>query len=190
MVMGIDELERKASLVAGGLAIILAGVLSPHLFKNTTVVDKLTPSKSNTCTAGYHLVGSICEKVTITTPSDWLVQFLEILIIGGFILYFALRRKRAGVAVASLLLGLALGSVGVGFLFFGGWLIVRALRLQKYGEASFFASSRKAREMSQARRDSRESPKRTRGSKASTPAPSNAPVASKRYTPKKRAGRR
>ncbi|MHB1089148.1 MAG: hypothetical protein ACYC19_10365 [Acidimicrobiales bacterium] len=190
MVMGIDELERKASFVAGALAVILAGVLSPHLFKNTTVIDKLAPGKSNTCTAGYHLVGSMCEKVTITTPSDWLIQFLEILIIGAFILFFALRRKRAGVAVASLLLGLALGSVGVGFLFFGGWLIVRALRLQKYGEASFFASSRKAREMGQAKREARGTATRTRGAKTPVPVSANTPAPSKRYTPKKRAGRR
>jgi hypothetical protein len=188
--MGIDELERKASFVAGGLALILAAVLSPHLFKNTTVIDKLTPSKSNTCTAGYHLVGSMCQKATITTPSDWLVQFLEILVIGAFILFFAYRRKRAGVAVASLLLGLALGSVGVGFLFFGGWLIVRALRLQKYGEASFFASSRKAREVSQAKREARAGSTRTRGAKVSAPAASHAPAPSKRYTPKKHTGRR
>ncbi len=190
MVMGIDELERKASFVAGGLAIILAAVLSPHLFKNTTVIDKLTPSKANTCTTGYHLVGSMCQKVTVTTPSDWLVQFLEILVIGAFILFFAFRRKRAGVAVASLLLGLALGSVGVGFLFFGGWLIVRALRLQKYGEASFFASSRKAREMGQAKKEARAGSTRTRGAKVSVPGTTHVPAPSKRYTPKKRAGRR
>lgn len=188
--MGIDELERKASFVAGALAVILAGVLSPHLFKNTTVIDKLTPTAANTCAAGYHLVGSVCEKVTITTPSDWLIQFLEILVIGAFILFFALRRKRAGVAVASLLLGLALGSVGVGFLFFGGWLIVRALRLQKYGEASFFASSRKAREMSQAKREARGTSTRVRGAKVPVAASANTPAPSKRYTPKKRAGRR
>ena len=188
--MGIDELERKASFVAGGLAIILAGVLSPHLFKNTTVVDKLTPSKANTCAVGYHLVGSICEKVTITTPSDWLAQFIEILVIGAFILFFALRRKRAGVAVASLLLGLALGSVGVGFLFFGGWLIIRALRLQKYGEASFFASSRKARELGQVRREDRKNSPKARSSKGPAASTAPTPAPSKRYTPKKRAGRR
>ncbi len=188
--MGINELERKASFVAAGLALLLAAVLSPHLFKNTTVTDKLNPSKSHACTVGYHLVGSVCEKVTVTTPSDWIVQFLEILVVGAFILYFAWRRKRAGVAVASLLLGLALGTVGIGFLFFGGWLIVRALRLQKYGEASFFASSRKAREIGQARKAERKGSSKVRGAKVTTTTKVVAPAPSKRYTPKKSTGRR
>jgi hypothetical protein len=185
--MGLDNMERGISLFAGAIAMILAAVVSPHLFKNTLVTDTVKHVKGKACPAGYHLVVSLCEKTHLTHPSAWLPQFLEILIVGLFIIFFALRRKRAGVAVCGLLLGLALGSVGLPFLFVGGWLVIRAFRLQKYGDASFSGSSRRARELGQARKEGRApATRRTRGAKGAT-ATKSAPVPapSKRYTPKK-----
>ncbi len=183
--MGLDSIERGISLFAGAIAMILAAVLSPHLLKATWVTDSAKPSKLKTCAAGFHLVLSLCERHRLTHPSDWLPQFLEILIVGLAIIFFALRRKRAGVAVGGLLLGLALGSVGLPFLFVGGWLIIRALRLQKYGDASFRGSSIKAREVAKARREGRTVDTSPPGNSITTKSAS-APAPSKRYTPKKR----
>ena len=133
--MGIDNVERRVSLVAGAIALVLAAIISPHLFKNTWVTDTAKPSKSGSCPTGYHLVHAVCQHTYLTHPSTWLPQFLEILVVGLAILFFTWRRNRAGIAVASLLLGLALGVVGLVFLLLGGWLIIRALRLQRYGDA-------------------------------------------------------
>jgi hypothetical protein len=189
MVLGIDKMERGVSFVAGSIALLLALIISPHLFKNSYVTDTLKPSKAHTCIAGYHLVASTCSRTRLTHPSDWLPQFLEILIVGIAIIAFAWWRKRAGVAVGALFLGLALGTVGLPFLFLGGWLIIRALRLQKYGDATFRGSSAQAREMGKVRRQEKGTSKKALKSKAATPnvAP---PSPSKRYTPKQQPRKR
>jgi len=197
LVLGIDQLERRVSFVAGGIALLLSLIISPHLFKNTVVTDTLKVSKTNTCLAGYRVVNHLCSRTRITHPSDWLPQFLEILVVGIAIVAFAWWRKRAGVAVSALFLGLALGTVGLPFLFLGGWLIIRALRLQKYGDPTFRGSSAQAREMARVRREEKKSP--TKGSTTRTKSKTNAqttgptvaaPGPSKRYTPKQQPRKR
>ena len=185
VVLGIDKIERSISFIAGAIALVLALVISPHLFKNTWVTDTLKPGKLNACVNGYHFVKSsaLCSRTRLTHPSDWVPQFLEILLVGIAIVAFAWWRKRAGVAVSALFLGLALGTVGLPFLFLGGWLIIRALRLQKYGDASFRGSSAQAREMAKTKRSNRKTSPRGKapasGTQSATP-----PSPSKRYTPK------
>ncbi len=192
VVLGIDKMERGISFVAGAIALFLALLISPHLFKNSYVTDTLKPSKSNSCVSGYHLLNHLCSRTRLTHPSDWLPQFLEILIVGLAIVAFAWWRKRAGVAVGALFLGLALGTVGLPFLFLGGWLIIRALRLQKYGDATFRGSSAQAREQAKARRQEKRSPstKSKTRTKTKSPTSSVAPSASKRYTPKQQPRKR
>ncbi len=183
--MGIDDLERKISFVLGAIALVLAAILVPHLLHNTWVTDTASPSAAKTCPTHYHLVKGVCSYTHLTHPTDWLPQFLEIVLIGIALLGFAWRRKRAGVAAASLLLGLALGTAGLPFILGGGWLIVRAFRLQKYGDASFSGSSKRARAMAAERKAQR------RGGTAPAPAADRrSPEASKRYTPKKSSARR
>ncbi len=191
--MGIDNVERRASLVAGAIALILAAIISPHLFKNTWVTDTAKPSKTGVCPTGYDLVHAVCQYRHLTHPSTWLPQFLEILIVGLAILFFAWRRNRVGISVASLLLGLALGVVGLAFVFLGGWLVIRAFRLQRYGDASFSGSARRAKEMSREKRAARAASPRGSRRDAKMPAKAAsvaAPSPSKRYTPKQRARRR
>jgi hypothetical protein len=191
--MGLDLVERRASYVAGALAMVLAAIISPHLFSNTWVTDTAKPSATNTCVHPYTLVNKVCTYRHLTHPSDWILQFLEIVILGLAVLAFAWWRKRAGVSVASLLMGLALGVVGLPFLFLGGWLVIRALRLQKYGDASFVGSSKAAREAAEQRRAdkragvSRSSRADVVDAKSTVVTP---PAASKRYTPKQRPRRR
>lgn len=189
--MGLDKFERQASFFLGAIAFVLAGAMSPHLFKNTKVTDTAKPSKAGTCAPHYHHVSNVlCSWTHYATPSAYLPQFIEILVIGIAIIVFALRRKRAGVAVSALLLGLALGTVGLPFVFLGGWLVIRAFRLQKYGDATFAGSSRRAREMGQERRAGRQSvprgQKRSKSTKSKSAVTAAAgPAPSKRYTPKK-----
>lgn len=194
VVMGMDQVERKVSFVGGGIAIVLALIIPLGIGKKVTVTAK--PSATNSCATGYHLVSKLCEHVRSVQLSDWLPQFLICLVVGACLIFFTWRRKRAGVAFSSFLLGLAIGTAGMAFLFLGGWLLIRALRLQKYGDATFSGSSRQAREMSQARRQGRTAnPSKTksaRGAKGtSTPSTTpKAPQPSKRYTPKQRSRRR
>jgi hypothetical protein len=188
--MGIDKVERGVSFFAGALAMVLAALFVPHLTKNTWVTQTAKPVKGHTCAAPYHwnTVAKTCTHLKLTHWTAWLPQFLLILVMGLAILLFAVIRKRVGVAFSGFLLGLALGTVGLPFLFLGAWLLLRALRLQRYGDASFFGSSRIAREQAIAKREGRAPAPRAR-TKEKESAPDSprlaAPAPSKRYTPKK-----
>ncbi len=195
--MGLDSIERKVSFVAGGIALVLAAVLLPHILHDTTVIDSAKLTKLHQCPTGFHLVNSACQRSRLTHPSDWLPQFLEIIIFGAVLVFFAFRAKRAGVAVCGLFLGLALGTVGLPFLFLGGWLIIRALRLQKYGDATFAGSSRRAREKARAKRGDRTTSTSrgtarasARGASKNAAAKPSGPAPSKRYTPKQKPRKR
>ena len=187
--MGMDEIERKVSYAAGGIALILAIFLLPHLLHNTTVIDTAKLNARHLCPNDYHLVNDVCQRARLTHPSSWIPQFAEIIIFGAVLVLFAKRAKRSGVAVCALFLGLALGTIGLPFLFLGGWLIIRALRLQKYGDASFTGANRRAREKSKAKREGRlselrESSRSGARSSSKSAARVTGPAPSKRYTPK------
>jgi hypothetical protein len=182
VVLGIDDLEKKVSYAAGAFALVLAGIFVPRLINKTKITVTATPGKHNVCQAGYHLVSSLCQKSHYALPSSYVPQFLEIIIIGAVMMIFAVRAKRAGVAVCALLLGLALGTIGFPFVILGAWLIIRAFRLQKYGDASFKGSGKRASEIAKEKKVARASGTRTTSSVVRTVA---APEPSKRYTPKK-----
>lgn len=189
VVLGMDEIERKVSFAAGGIALILAVFLVPHLLHNTYVIDTAKLNVLHKCQSGYHLVSGACQRTRLTHPSAWIPQFAEIIIFGAALVLFAKRAKRSGVAVCALFLGLALGTIGLPFLFLGGWLIIRAFRLQKYGDATFSGANRRAREKAKAKREGRviDSKGTTRsGTRRSSKSPikMTGPAPSKRYTPK------
>jgi hypothetical protein len=197
--MGIDAIERKISFIGGGLALVLAAIFVPHLLHNTTVIDTAKLTNLHQCPTGYKLVNAVCQRSRIAHPSAYVLQFLLIVVFGAAMVLFTQRSKRSGVAVCALFLGLALGTFGLPFLFLGGWLIIRAFRLQKYGDATFAGSNRRAREKAIARKAGRTAPARssTKGASRSTARRSSkgavqpsGPAPSKRYTPKQKPRKR
>ncbi len=203
--MGLDPIERGISLFGAGIALVLALVTAIEWSRNLPSITTFKHVKGKACPSAYpKLVNTLCEHIVKTTRSEWEVKFFFILLIGLCLLYFALRRKRAGVACFAIFLGLGLGlGAGAVFFFLGAWLIIRAYRLQKYGVAGMVASNQVAREMSLARREGREpnleqlpsssgaSPRTSsRGSAKKPTTGPKGPDASKRYTPKKRTPKR
>ncbi len=206
VVLGLDPLERTVSLFGAGIAFVLAIVTAVEWKRNLPTITKKSVPTGKVCPSAYPTRhATFCEHIVKTTGTQWEVKFFFILIVAACIVFFALRRKRAGVATFAVFLGLGLG-VGAGLVFFfmGAWLIVRAYRLQKYGVATMMGSNRVAKEMAQARKEGRDPDietypvstsasnqpaTRTRSSKK-TPPKSTGPEASKRYTPKKPAPKR
>lgn len=198
VVMGMDDTERKISIFGVVVAILVSLVPAYEWINKSALVTTQKVVKGKACPATFHLNGQLCEHVLKNAQSHWAIQFLFGFVVALIILFFALRRKRAGVACFSLFLGIGLGVSGVVFVFLGGWLIVRAFRLQRYGDPTWAGSNKIAREMAKAKREGRDprpqtTPKST-GSSVSKPAPTPGPAAppapSKRYTPKQRPRKR
>jgi hypothetical protein len=194
----MDDTERKISIFGVVVAILVSLVPAYEWINKSALVTTQKVVRGKACPATFHLKGQLCEHVLKNAQSHWAIQFLFGFVVALIILFFALRRKRAGVACFSLFLGIGLGVSGVVFVFLGGWLIVRAFRLQRYGDPTWSGSNKIAREMAKAKREGRDprpqsTPKSTSASAskpAPTPGPAAPPAPSKRYTPKQRPRKR
>lgn len=205
VVLGLDNLERGISLFGASIAFVLALVTAVEWARNLPVITTVKHVAGKACPKAYPTrVNTLCEHIAKASRSEWEVRFFFILLVAIFILYFSLRRKRAGVACFAVFLGLGLGiESGLVFFFLGAWLILRAYRLQKYGVPTMLGSNRVARDMAVARKEGRTyTPEYTgtatgtnptsakAGPSKSTPVKPSTPEASKRYTPKKPPRRR
>jgi hypothetical protein len=194
----MDDTERKISLFAVVVAILVSLVPAYEWINKSALLTTKKAVKGKACPATFHLKGQLCQHVLTNAQSHWAIQFLFGFVIALIILYFALRRKRAGVACFAFFLGIGLGVSGVVFVFLGGWLVVRAFRLQRYGDATWSGSNKIAREMAKAKREGRDpTPKSTSkstlasaGKPAPAPGPAAPPAPSKRYTPKQKPRKR
>jgi hypothetical protein len=165
----LDAIEQKWSLGALILATI-AGIAIPAYILAT---NKITKNGKN----------------SIAVAPD-------AALLGGAILLFCLigfltlwKRKRTFLTFDLFLIGfgftLFIGLVGFVFIFLGGWLMLRAWRLNRYGTTNSKLISREAAARPRGR--DRKQVARTTGAKGKT-TPTSAdrrpPTASKRYTPK------
>ena len=120
-------------------------------------------------------------------PDAWLLGgALVALSLLGFVVLW--RRRRTLISFDLFLIGfgftLFIGLAGFAFILLGGWLMLRAWRINKYGTTNTKAIARQAATRPRGRdRKEAASTKATTSSKASTPA-ARKPEASKRYTPK------
>lgn len=187
----MDDVERKVSLFGVGIAMVVSLIYAIAWIKKSPVITKQAFVKGKTCPSTFSKhVGAYCEHILHQTNSFWATHFLLVFIVGLIILFFTLRRKRAGVACFACFLGVGLQLVGIVFLFLGVWLIVRAFRLQRYGEASWSGSNKAARALAQAKKEGRVPKPNAAVNPAPSPGPVAAPVASKRYTPKQKPRKR
>ena len=191
VVFGMDRVERSVSLFGVGIAMTISLISLFAWIKKSPVVTTKKFVKGSVCpTAFPKHVGAFCEHILKQSDSYWATRFLFIFVVALLILFFALRRKRAGVACFSVFLGIGLGVAGFVFVFLGAWLIVRAFRLQRYGEATWSGSNKIARQMAQDRKDGRDPTPKTSSAPATTPGPAAPPSQSKRYTPKQKPRKR
>jgi hypothetical protein len=169
----LDRTEHKFAL--GGLILAtLAGIAVPLWVVSQNRVDK-------------HGHNSIA-----VAPDAWLLMaaILVFCAIGFFALY---KGKRTLVTFSLFLIGfgftLFIGIIGFAFILLGGWLMLRAWRLNKYGStnakvvAREAAAGRKASRESGGRRGSKE-PARAAKVTSSSGGSRKPPTANKRYTPK------
>jgi hypothetical protein len=187
----MDQIERNVSLFGVAIAIIISLVSLVAWIKKSPVITTQKYVKGKACPKAFPLHRlEFCENILKESSSYWATRFLFVFVVALLLLFFALRRKRAGVACFACFLGIGLGIAGVVFVFLGAWLIVRAFRLQRYGEATWKGSNTIAREMAQAKREGRDPTPKPSAGPALAPGPVAPPTASKRYTPKQKPRKR
>jgi len=141
--------------------------------------------------AGFGIFLPIYAKTSLHTAKDKAVASTsEALLLGGVVLLFCvlglvglLRRKRSLLAFSFFVIGfsftLTFPPLGFALIFLGGWLMLRAYRIQKYGTPNAKTAARAA-----AARPPRRERKKATAAAAAKPVAYKAPSANKRYTPK------
>ncbi len=162
----LDRMEAKWALGAL-IAATVAGIAIPLYF---TVANKVSKSGKN----------------SIAVAPDAKLLGLAILVLCAIGFAALWKRRRTLVAFDLFLLGFAftlfVGLLGFLFILVGGWLMLRAWRLNKYGTTNSKAIAREAAARPRGRQRKGAAPSTTKTS--GSPAARKPPTASKRYTPK------
>jgi hypothetical protein len=188
-ILGLDTLERKVGLYGSGLALLIAlatqlgGVLNPKL----AVKQSLAPLKGHICTYPKQLTfNKSSGKCTGELPyplEHWVIG-LVLLLVFALAMFVTVRIGRRGpLGFAALMTGFAfetqVGILGFPFIAAGGWLLIRAWRVQRYGTPT----ATKVNPTGEKRPPAPRAERPTRAKKAKAKAPAG-PAPSKRYTPK------
>jgi hypothetical protein len=176
---GLDRTEHKFAL--GGLILATVAGIGVPLY----VISQNRVHKDGN------------KSVLVGTDAWLLMAAILVFCVIGFVALY--RRKRTLVTFSLFLVGfgftLFIGVAGFAFILLGGWLMLRAWRINKYGSTSAKVVAREAAANRKAGRDSRESGGK-RSSTSSRREPARAtkttsssgerrpPTANKRYTPK------
>jgi hypothetical protein len=162
----LDQKESKWALGAFVLATV-CGVALPAYF---VAANKVTKDGRNS--------------IAVAPDAELLGGVILLLCVIGFLALW--KRKRTLVAFDLFLVGFAFTifilPFGFAFIFLGGWLMLRAWRINKYGTTNAKAIAREAAARPRGRQ--RKEAARTASATATTPGARKPPAASKRYTPK------
>jgi hypothetical protein len=162
----LDPLERKLAR----WAFILAAVAGLAAAIYITSANKVSRAGKNSIAVA---------------PDAWLLAgiILVLCALGAFALW---KRKRTFVTFALFLIGFAFtlpfGLIGFVFILLGGWFMLRAWRLNKYGTTNSKLIAKEAATRPRGR--DRKETARTGSKSSSGPGARKPPTANKRYTPK------
>src|SRR6185437_13957186 len=143
MINQIDGTERKIGYAAAALAAVLTVAYNvPFMVSRITVETTVKPT-GHTCADGYryttHGAGQAATCNTIFPVSHYAWYLVVLLVFSAGIFITVRIGRRAPLAFAMVLTGLALGSLlgntiaVLPFIVAGGWLLLRAWRSQKNG---------------------------------------------------------
>jgi len=191
----IDATERKVGLAAGALAVIFSFIYTiPYMVSKISVE---TPTKPLHKTCPHHFTytvnsGASATCNTVYSPGHYAFQLMVWLIFSAAIFVTVIIGRRALLAFAIVITGLAFGIVYlfVPFVAAGGWLLLRAWRTQRYGSPTARAPVEgyvppPPRGARRPPADRARTSTRKRSAKAEvTPGERKPPEPNKRYTPK------
>jgi hypothetical protein len=180
-IFNLDPKERKWGLIGAALAAVIALWQDlPYVFNPKTPV-KLPVGKNHSCTSGfiYSKAANACEAIYDRTHWGFELAVLVAFALAIFVTVRIGRRSAAG--FTALMAGLAfeaeVGILGIPFIFGGGWLLMRAWRVQRYGSPTGTKANPTGERKAPAPRAERPTRKKKEPER-------KGPVPSKRYTPK------
>lgn len=182
-IFNLDPKERRWGLIGAALAVVLALWQDLPYIANPRNPVKVPPGSHHSCASGftYNKAANVCE--AIYSRGHWEFE-LGVLLAFALAIFVTVRiGRRSPVGFTLLMAGLAfeaeVGILGIPFIFGGGWLLVRAWRVQRYGSPTGTkANPTGERRPPPARADRSSQAKKGKGPERKPPA------ASKRYTPK------
>jgi hypothetical protein len=131
----IDPMERKVGLAAAALAAVFALVYTvPYMVGKISVATTVKPLHK-TCTHGYHYVATTNTCNGVYPASHYTFPLILWLAFSVAIFVTVRIGRRAPMAFAIVLTGLAFGTVIImlPYVVCGAWLLLRAYRTQRYG---------------------------------------------------------
>jgi hypothetical protein len=183
-IFNLDPKERRYGYIGALLAAVLALWQDVPYIANPRTPVKVPPGSHHSCSSGfiYHRGVNLCEAVY--SRGHWEFELAILLAFALAILITVRIGRRSPVGFTLLMAGLAfeaeVGLLGIPFIFGGGWLLVRAWRVQRYGSPT----GTKANPTGERRPPPTRAERSSSGGKKAKEPERKAPVASKRYTPK------
>lgn len=189
----LDPLEQKIGFAAGAIATLLAlATTLPYvLHPNHTVRQTVAATKTHGCSNRaftYDKSAKDCVGNVLYSRDHWeLLLLLMLAFAAGLLVAVRVRRRAAtgflalftGFAYETLLSVFGLEILGIPFIAVGGWLLIRAWRVQRYGSPT----ATKANPTGESKVPAPRTERQRRSTKVATPE-RKPPAASKRYTPK------
>lgn len=141
----IDATERKIGLGGAALAVVIG------LFGLVPGIEHrgVKAGKHHSCPSGYTYAEAAKECAQYAHRSVWVWELVIVLVFALAIFVTVRIGRRSAVAFALVMAGFALefavqSILAVVFIFAGGWLVVRAWRVQRYGSPNASAAVRRA----------------------------------------------
>jgi hypothetical protein len=187
-ILGLDKRERQVGQIGAGLAALIALTTTlPYVLKPSTAVKQtLAATKNHTCTNQaftYDKATGKCNGQVVYSLEHWVFALVLLLVFALAIFVTVRIGRRAPLGFTTLMAGLAfetqVGILGLPFIAAGGWLLIRAWRVQRYGSPL----GTKTNPSGERRPPPTRAERPTRAKKAKGPAPTG-PAPNKRYTPK------
>jgi hypothetical protein len=142
----IDQTERRIGFFGTGLLAVIGLVaFVPYIENPKKRVSETISRLGKHCPAGYKAIvvngAHQCTRSVPHSAAYWAFYLCIVLAFAAFILIATLVGKRSLLAFALLFGGLAVNGttgsiIGLIFVVAGGWLLVRAYRVQKHGTTS------------------------------------------------------
>jgi hypothetical protein len=184
-ILGLDHREKRIGYIGAALGVAIALIATVPYVANPKTRVTIPTTAPKTCAKPFVYQAAAKNCLGAYPRSHWVDELVLLLALAVAIFITVRIGRRGPLGFVALMTGLAFEGeagflLGIPFIAGGGWLLIRAWRVQRYGSPTATRATTTADTAAPPGRSER--PARARA-KSKTPERSG-PTASKRYTPK------